>query len=1302
MAKEKDVLIEFLDEYSLDAVDNAIGMYKKIQGGISIVDIKGKVYFLKFRSESTPSKFYEVSINVLTTGIDEECNCPAMGRFGSCKHAAAAAMYILIRAHGFTFEKILEIIGLDEDEEEDDDLDIFSPGKEIYELTGKRVFTEKNVVELLPAVTPVMVTANSTDAQWKSFPATPTNVFYAANSFSHGFVSWQALDSTTIDKINEQEVLINFIYKHNKSTSYHPQIRYDRDQTFFHKCDCSETGKMCAHVRAAFGVLEKKDNRQFFLKYKDWSKEKNNLLAPYGLTLADPEARSIEFTVDHWGNIVMKQPSWLWKTDITENVKGIKQIFVTQNTRPARPLSAASDIIDFETGFLFNLVSQHFRIGFEFETVKVYQKNNKTSFKKLSIHQNDTFSLLRSLPDDVYELLHGITNDGVKKHLLQEGYGSGVSNYSSPWNQLGNDALKTLKRYYIAEVQKLWPYLCGQEHVFILKEGTFTNSNIARAKLSQTPLKFSFTLTEDARYITVSLQAVLDGVVITASEIKRYCGFLFEINDVLHIPADIADIDVLKQFEHGFIKIPVSGKKDVIRSVIPVLQRRYQVEVPVSLTAQLIQAEPQPQVLLKELDGKFLVLQPQYIYQEFTVNYTPSPDSLILTLPDDGSCVIIERNTEKEKDFFDSLRVLHPKFQKPTQNDFFFLPFEDTMKQNWFIETVARLVENKIPVMGMQELKKHRYNTNKPKWEMKTGSGIDWFDLQIQISFGEQAIALRDVRKALLSKQNIVVLGDGTFGVLPEEWLKQYGLLLKMGDEQKDGTLRVSKLHYTLIDELHSQIDDDEIMREINEKKQRLQNIGNIKSVKPGKEIKATLRPYQLSGFQWFHTLDEMGWGGCLADDMGLGKTLQTITFLQYLKGKYKGSTHLVICPTSLIYNWENELQKFGPALKYHIYYGLEREFTEEHFNEYDIVITSYGLIRNDLKDLMQFNWHYIILDESQAIKNPDAQTNKALQLLKSKNRMILSGTPIQNNTYDLYAQFHFINPGLLGNREFFKTEFANPIDRNNDTEKSAQLRRLIYPFMLRRTKAQVEVDLPDKTETVLWCEMGKEQRAVYNDYKNYYRNALMEKIAEVGMAKAGMYVLEGLLRLRQVCDSPQLVKDNEVTTNKSIKIDELLREIEENSGGHKLLVFSQFTEMLHLIEENLRSQKVDYVYLDGSTPAQKRKEAVQTFQEDPDIRVFLISLKAGGVGLNLTAADYVYIVDPWWNPAVEQQAIDRTHRIGQVNKIFAYKMICKDTVEEKILQLQQRKKQLANELVTEDAGFIKKLTKDDIAFLFS
>ncbi|MEO7524672.1 MAG: DEAD/DEAH box helicase, partial [Ferruginibacter sp.] len=250
--------------------------------------------------------------------------------------------------------------------------------------------------------------------------------------------------------------------------------------------------------------------------------------------------------------------------------------------------------------------------------------------------------------------------------------------------------------------------------------------------------------------------------------------------------------------------------------------------------------------------------------------------------------------------------------------------------------------------------------------------------------------------------------------------------------------------------------------------------------------------------------------------------------------------------------------------------------------------------------------------------------------------------------------------------------------------------------------KEQVAKDLPDKTETILWCQMSKEQQAVYDEYKNYYRKMLAKKIEEEGMAKAGMYVLEGLLRLRQICDSPQLLKDPEITSTQSIKIEELLRELEENTGEHKLLVFSQFTEMLHLIKEVLLQKKITFSYLDGKTPAAKRKQAVDEFQSNESIKVFLISLKAGGVGLNLTAADYVYIVDPWWNPAVEQQAIDRTHRIGQNKKIFAYKMICKDTVEEKIILLQQRKKQLANDLVTEDAGFIKKLTKEDVEFLFT
>ncbi|MBK9733603.1 MAG: DEAD/DEAH box helicase [Saprospiraceae bacterium] len=341
-------------------------------------------------------------------------------------------------------------------------------------------------------------------------------------------------------------------------------------------------------------------------------------------------------------------------------------------------------------------------------------------------------------------------------------------------------------------------------------------------------------------------------------------------------------------------------------------------------------------------------------------------------------------------------------------------------------------------------------------------------------------------------------------------------------------------------------------------------------------------------------------------------------------------------------------------------------------------------------------------MDESQAIKNPDASTTKAMSLLRSRNKLILSGTPLQNNTFDLFAQFNFLNPGLLGSREFFRNEFANPIDKNNDKEASQTLRTMIKPFMLRRTKTEVALDLPEKTETILWCEMDKEQKAMYDEYKDYYRNSLTQKIEADGMAKSGMYILEGLLRLRQICDDPRLIKDKDRFPIKGVKIQELIREIIENTGDHKMLIFSQFTEMLSLIRTELDENNIKYCYLDGSTPAISRKNEVDSFQNNPDIKVFLISLKAGGVGLNLTEADYVYIVDPWWNPAVEQQAIDRTHRIGQKNNIFAYKMICKDSVEEKILLLQEKKLGISKELISEDGALFKKLTKEDIQFLFS
>ena len=410
----------------------------------------------------------------------------------------------------------------------------------------------------------------------------------------------------------------------------------------------------------------------------------------------------------------------------------------------------------------------------------------------------------------------------------------------------------------------------------------------------------------------------------------------------------------------------------------------------------------------------------------------------------------------------------------------------------------------------------------------------------------------------------------------------------------------------------------------------------------------------------------------------------------------------LVVCPTTLIFNWENEIKKFTPSLTYHIHHGPERSRDKEKFRQREIVITTYGTLRSDIKLLVDIPFDYVILDESQAIKNPSSKVTKAAGLLNSKNRLCLSGTPLQNNTFDIFAQMNFLNPGMLGSMEFFKQEFSIPIDKFGEPERKDHLRKLLYPFILRRTKEQVARDLPDKTETILYCEMEKEQRQIYDAYRNDYRDRILGTIEQSGIQRSQLTILQGLMKLRQICDSPAILKEEERFPNHSIKLEELGREISENISNHKALVFSQFLGMLALIREKLTELEIDYEYFDGSTSATDREKAIRRFQEDDNCRVFLISLKAGGVGLNLTAADYVYIVDPWWNPAVEQQAIDRTHRIGQTKNIFAYRMICKDTIEDKILMLQDKKRILAKDLITDDEGFVKSLTREDVEYLFS
>jgi len=402
------------------------------------------------------------------------------------------------------------------------------------------------------------------------------------------------------------------------------------------------------------------------------------------------------------------------------------------------------------------------------------------------------------------------------------------------------------------------------------------------------------------------------------------------------------------------------------------------------------------------------------------------------------------------------------------------------------------------------------------------------------------------------------------------------------------------------------------------------------------------------------------------------------------------------------MYNWENEIKKFTPDLTYYIHHGGARTHETVVDGTIDIIITTYGTLRSDIRQFVDVVFDYVILDESQAIKNPQSKVAKAATLLQAKNKLCLSGTPLQNNTFDIYAQMNFLNPGMLGSMEFFKQEFSIPIDKFGEKEQKEHLRKLLYPFILRRTKEQVAKDLPEKSEMILFCEMDKQQRDIYDAFRNDFREKILGTVEEQGIQRSQLTILQGLMKLRQICDSPSIMKGEEKFPNVSVKLEELGREITENISDHKALVFSQFLGMLALIKEKLEELGVDYEYFDGSTSAPDREKAIQHFQNDENCRVFLISLKAGGVGLNLTAADYVYIVDPWWNPAVEQQAIDRTHRIGQTKNIFAYRMICKDTVEDKILQLQEKKRLLAADLITDDTGFVKSLTKEDIEYLFS
>ena len=591
-----------------------------------------------------------------------------------------------------------------------------------------------------------------------------------------------------------------------------------------------------------------------------------------------------------------------------------------------------------------------------------------------------------------------------------------------------------------------------------------------------------------------------------------------------------------------------------------------------------------------------------------------------------------------------------------------------------------------------------RFVIGRSKIDLEIRENNDWFDIHAVVHFGPYQIPFIDLKNHILNKIREFRLPSGEIAVIPEQWFSQYGNLLQFTEGSKH--LKLKKHHIGLVNDFSN---SELAIVSMDRKLQKLADFEEIEDVDVPKAFNGTLRPYQKAGYNWFHFLRKYNFGGCLADDMGLGKTVQTLALLQKIKEENQETgiheTSLIIMPTSLIYNWFNEAKKFAPKLKIHSHTGTFRNKEAELFASYDVVITTYGITRVDVELLKTFYFNYIILDESQNIKNPASKSFKAVKTLKSKHKLILSGTPVENTVNDLWTQMSFINPGLLGNQHFFYTEFVIPIEKKKDEEKAAKLQSLIKPFVLRRTKSQVATELPPKTENLFYCQMSEDQKEYYEKIKSEYRNELLLNLEGGSFKRSSIQVLQGLTKLRQIANHPRMI--DEGYEGDSGKFENVIHTLENVlSRGHKVLVFSQFVKHLDIYRRYFNAENIPFAYLDGATA--KRGEVVKEFQANKDIKLFLISIKAGGVGLNLTEADYVFILDPWWNPAVEQQAIDRTHRIGQSKNVFIYKFITKDTVEEKILALQNRKRKVAESLITTEESFVKSLTPKDIQDILS
>ena len=787
------------------------------------------------------------------------------------------------------------------------------------------------------------------------------------------------------------------------------------------------------------------------------------------------------------------------------------------------------------------------------------------------------------------------------------------------------------------------------------------------------------------------------------------------VHDRLLQVEDMEGSKIAPFFRKRFISIPRSSEESYFKKFGKKIIENYNVYA-VGYKINTVKLNAQPILTLtKLLNGKFgFVLKFRYGQDEFYYHNGQRISVTMQKSEDSFTFNRVKRSMKWESGIAEGLQQIglnilgNAEFQHRDNHD-----LEDCI--HWLNEFELSFEEKGFELR--QELEKS-YELAPSTIEFSIEEGIDWFDLKAKVRLGNFDVPFTDIIPYLRRGQLEFPLPNGNFALLPKEWLSKLSPVIELSDD--DSGVRLKKFHVGAFNELQS-IAPDKKQLEV------LREFSGVEEIETPKGFKGELRDYQKAGYDWFYFLQKNNFGGCLADDMGLGKTVQTLALLQNeketaqsngatLNGNDKGGqqslfqttddaitnrTSLLIVPTSLTFNWMEEARKFVPDLKILVHSGNQRQKSSTHFAAFDLVITTYGTLRNDIEFLSDYPFHYAILDESQFIKNPESKVAKAVVRIKATHRLSLTGTPIENSVTDLWSQLNYLNQGLLGNLTYFQNNFVNEIEKKGNADKADQLHALIKPFVMRRTKSQVAKELPEKTEKIVYCEMSPEQERLYEATKSEYRNLILEELSN-GKGKGNkINLLQGLMKLRQIANHPRFV--DEEAEGESGKFEETTMTIPTAiSEGHKILVFSSFVKHLSIFVDYAQKRDIPYCYIDGSTTAKQRKKEVESFQTDDDKKLFFISLKAGGFGLNLTEADYVFILDPWWNPASERQAIDRTHRIGQTKNVFTYKFITRGTVEEKILELQNSKKSLSDALIKTEESFVKKLDINDIKALLS